>query len=77
MPLVAQMNATAFSYCLAPHGAGKKSTLLLGDSVKHAGVGCAMDSMSWFSSTRFRSGNSIISYSLPFAAPPALMPEKN
>jgi hypothetical protein len=36
--LVGQMNATAFSYCLAPHGAaGKKSALLLGASAKLAG----------------------------------------
>ncbi|XP_006662011.1 aspartic proteinase nepenthesin-1-like [Oryza brachyantha] len=35
--LVAQTNATAFSYCLAPHGPGKSSKLFLGSSAKLAG----------------------------------------
>ncbi|XP_006662008.1 aspartic proteinase nepenthesin-1-like [Oryza brachyantha] len=35
--LVAQTNVTAFSYCLAPHDAGKNSALFLGSSAKLAG----------------------------------------
>ncbi|KAG8083971.1 hypothetical protein GUJ93_ZPchr0010g9713 [Zizania palustris] len=36
--LVGQMNATAFSYCLAPPGAGKNSALFIGDSAKLTGI---------------------------------------
>lgn len=43
---------------------------LCGSTAEH-GSPMYSDSMIWFSSTRFRSGNSIFSYSLPFAAPPA------
>ncbi|BAT11846.1 Os10g0539000 [Oryza sativa Japonica Group] len=37
--LVGQSNVTAFSYCLALHGPGKKSALFLGASAKLAGAG--------------------------------------
>ncbi|XP_006662555.1 aspartic proteinase nepenthesin-1-like [Oryza brachyantha] len=37
--LVHQMNATAFSYCLAPHVTGKDSKLFLGASAKLSGGG--------------------------------------
>uniref|UniRef100_J3N4H0 Peptidase A1 domain-containing protein n=1 Tax=Oryza brachyantha TaxID=4533 RepID=J3N4H0_ORYBR len=39
--LVAQMNATAFSYCLAPPDAGKSSRLFIGATAKLAGGGSA------------------------------------
>ncbi|BAT11844.1 aspartic proteinase nepenthesin-1 [Oryza sativa Japonica Group] len=39
LSLAAQMNATAFSYCLAPPDTGKSSALFLGASAKLAGAG--------------------------------------